>query len=78
MPTVLQKGPYRFYFYSSDVHEPPHIHVERDNCTAKFWLQGVQLEVSRGFTGVELRRLDRFVNREQDYLMEKWNDYFAD
>jgi hypothetical protein len=39
MPTVLRSGPYRFFFYSADGAEPPHIHVERDDNTAKFWLR---------------------------------------
>ena len=38
MPTVLRRGPYRFFFYSSDRAEPPHVHVERDENLAKFWL----------------------------------------
>src|SRR5437016_3133830 len=27
MPTVLGHGPYRFYFYSHEPNEPPHIHA---------------------------------------------------
>src|SRR5437870_11148823 len=27
MPTVLRPGPYRFYFYSHEPNEPPHIHA---------------------------------------------------
>jgi hypothetical protein len=38
MPTVLRSGPYRFFFYSSDGPEPPHVHVERDAGRVKFWL----------------------------------------
>lgn len=38
MPTVLRLGPYRFFFYSVDRGEPPHVHVRRDRGTAKFWL----------------------------------------
>lgn len=48
MPTVLREGPYRFFFYASDREEPPHVHVERDRQTAKFWLQPVRLERSGG------------------------------
>jgi hypothetical protein len=36
MPTVLQRGLYWFFFYSSDRAEPPHVHVERDENLAKF------------------------------------------
>ena len=38
MPTILREGPYRFFFYASDREEPPHVHVERDDRVAKFWL----------------------------------------
>jgi Domain of unknown function (DUF4160) len=38
MQTVLRIGPYRFYFYSHEPNEPPHIHVDRDDMTAKYWL----------------------------------------
>ena len=43
MPTVLRAGPYRFLFYSSDAEEPPHVHVERDENSAKFWLSPEEL-----------------------------------
>jgi len=36
MPTALGNGPYRFYFYSYDCTEPRHMHVDRDNLSAKF------------------------------------------
>jgi hypothetical protein len=38
MPTILRHGPYRFFFYAGDADEPPHVHVERDDNKAKFWL----------------------------------------
>ena len=49
MPTVLRSGSYRFYFYSHEPNEPPHIHVDRDDLSAKFWLHPVQLERNFGF-----------------------------
>ena len=48
MPTVLREGPYRFYFYLGDRPEPPHVHVQRDNHIAKFWLDPVALQSSGG------------------------------
>ena len=30
--------PYRLYFYSHEPNEPPHVHVDRDDQSAKFWL----------------------------------------
>src|SRR5262245_28222245 len=56
MPTVLRSGPYRFFFYSGDGNEPPHVHVERDDCEAKFWLDPVRLAHSHGFSRKEINR----------------------
>ncbi|MFA5874126.1 MAG: DUF4160 domain-containing protein, partial [Anaerolineales bacterium] len=42
MPAVLRVGPYRFFFYSGDRDESPHIHIEREGNTAKFWLKPVR------------------------------------
>ncbi len=41
MPTVMNIAGYRFFFYSLEGTEPPHIHIERDAATAKFWLDPV-------------------------------------
>jgi hypothetical protein len=76
MPTVLRSGPYRYYFYAGDAGEPPHVHIERDDCMAKFWLQPVRLVRSNGFARVEIDRLRRLTEDNQIKLMEKWNEYF--
>ncbi|MGB3239347.1 MAG: DUF4160 domain-containing protein [Geitlerinemataceae cyanobacterium] len=39
MPRVLRIGVYRLYFYSHEPNEPPHIHIDRDSSSAKFWLE---------------------------------------
>ena len=44
MPTVLRIGPYRFFFYAGDRDEPPHMHVERDEQIAKFWLVPMRVQ----------------------------------
>jgi hypothetical protein len=43
MPTVLRTEGFRFYFYSHETNEPPHIHADRENNTAKFWVEPVSL-----------------------------------
>ena len=35
MPTVLRTGPCRLYFFSHEPNEPAHVHVDRDDRTAK-------------------------------------------
>jgi hypothetical protein len=76
MPTVLRIGPYRFFFYAGDRDEPPHIHVERDDNTAKFWLIPVRLQNSGGFTRTEISRIQRSVEENREDLLRSWNEYF--
>jgi hypothetical protein len=76
MPTVLRVGPYRFFFYASDRDEPPHIHVERDDDEAKFWLEPVRLQWSSGFSAREIRRIESLVEENQQSLLESWNEFF--
>jgi len=76
MPTVLRMGPYRFFFFSSDGDEPQHVHFERDDKIAKFWLDPVRLQSSGGFFRTELRRIRRLVEQHEATLMEAWHEYF--
>jgi len=64
MPTVLVIGPYRFYFYSHEPNEPPHVHVDRDGLSAKFWLKQVSLAQNLGFQKKEISELQKLVYRE--------------
>lgn len=77
MPTVLRSGPYRLFFFSGDRDESPHIHVERDQFLAKFWLEPVRLQESGGFRGPELRRIERLVREHQADLLEAWHEFFG-
>jgi hypothetical protein len=47
-------GPYRVYFHSHEPNEPLHVHVDRDDESAKFWLDPVALARDLGFGPVEL------------------------
>lgn len=76
MPTLLRRGPYRFYIYSNENNEPPHIHIQRERALAKFWLKPVRLASVHGFSSVEIRNLQKLVVINQTELQEAWNDYF--
>ena len=64
-PTVLQSGPYRLFFFSSDRGEPMHVHVERERKTAKFWLTPVRLEYNHGFATSELNKIETLVQEHE-------------
>ena len=77
MPTVLRSGPYRFYFYSHEPHEPVHVHVDRDDLSAKFWLEPVQLARNFGFRANELRAIQSLVIQHREELLEAWDEFFG-
>ncbi len=76
MPTVLRIGPYRFFFYAGDRDEPEHVHVERDNHQAKFWLRLVTLQTSGGFSVKETSHIQRLVEDHREILIGSWNEFF--
>lgn len=76
-PTVLQSGPYRFFFFSSDRAERVHVHVERDRKLAKLWLAPVRTADNQGFGEWELKRIIGLVQQNEELLLKAWNDYVA-
>ena len=76
MPTIILVGPYRLFFWASDRNEPPHVHVERDDHTAKFWLNPVRLQSTGGFRSAEINRIYRLVQEKEAERLRKWNEYF--
>jgi hypothetical protein len=77
MPTIFKIGPYRFFFYSSDRDEPIHVHVERENCTAKIWMDPIRLQNSGGFNRGEINRILSLVSDHQTEITEAWHEYFS-
>lgn len=76
MPTVFREGPYRLYWYSHEPNEPPHVHVDKENCTAKYWLNPVRLSHFAGFATHELTRIRGIIEANQEMLLDRWYEYF--
>ncbi len=77
MPTVLRWRGYRFYFFSNEGYEPPHIHVDRGGNSVKYWLGPVRLARNFGFGPVELTVIERKVRQEETVFLERWNEHFG-
>ena len=75
MPTIFRKYGYRFFFYSNE-HLPIHIHIEKDDKTAKFNLETVELIRSRKFNASELKDIRKLVEENKELFNNKWNEYF--
>jgi hypothetical protein len=77
MPTVLRVKGYRFFFFSLEGHEPPHIHVESAERFAKFWLGPVALAKSRRFRSGELSEIQRLIEENLVLVEERWHEHFG-
>ena len=76
MPTVVRLRGVRFFFYSLENGEPPHVHVESNDKTTKFWLDPVELARSNGFRPQELTRLRATVIERRYEFLEAWHAHF--
>lgn len=75
MPTIFIEG-YKFRFYSSDLNEPPHVHIIRGDSVAKIWLEPLEVEYNRGYSQPELNKILKLTRRNTAKLLEVWNGYF--
>ena len=76
MPTILRVRGYRFFFFSLDGVEPPHIHVEHAERVAKYWLSPITLARSSGFRSSELTEIHAIIQNNEELFLEKWDEYF--
>ncbi len=77
MPTVLRVDGFRFYFYSHEPNEPPHIHVDNAGRSAKVWLGQVALARNIGYNARELRRILGLVEQHRSQMIEAWHEHFG-
>ena len=77
MPTILRVDGYRFYFYSHEPNEPPHVHVDKAEATAKVWLDPPAFAKTRGFRSKERNAILAIVEEHREALVEAWHEYFG-
>jgi Domain of unknown function (DUF4160) len=78
MPTVFREGKYRFFFYSKEGNEPPHVHVTSGDGDAKFWLvPQVELASSHSLNKRELGTIEEIISQHYDELINAWDEHFS-
>ena len=77
MPTLLRIEGFRFFFFSNEGTEPAHVHLERGDGYAKFWLEPVELSIADGLTRRELRRARELTEEHATEFLRRWHEYFA-
>ena len=69
-------GPFRLYiFVSFDCNEPPHVHVQRDRATAKFWLDPLTVAANHGLSPRDLSLARRVIFEHRPRILEAWREH---
>ena len=75
-PTVFRSQGFRFYFFSRE-ESRRHVHVQRANGEAKFWLQPIiALADSYGLSQKQLNELQNIVEEKQNEIKKSWEKHF--
>ena len=78
MPTILREAGWRFYFYSHEPNEPPHIHVDKAGGSVKIWLSPVSVAAIAGLPAHEINDALKRVRGHRNRFLEAWYGYFPD
>ena len=79
MPVIFRYRGFKFFFYSNEgtPREPAHIHVEKDDVEAKFWLiPEVRVAYNDGYDARTLREVLEIVEASKDRIERAWNEFF--
>ncbi len=74
MPKVFEDSGFTFRFYAADLDEPVHVHIEKDDKAAKFWLDPITCAIDGGFSQRELRRIAQIIAVRQQEIADKWDE----
>lgn len=77
MPTILRKLGFRFFFYSNENTEPPHVHIEKGEGYGKYWIDPVEKDYMHNFNKKEEKQAAEIVVEEQDNFKKKWYEFFS-
>jgi len=77
MPTLLTINGIRFFFYSRENDEPPHVHFEKGKAFGKTWINPVKIAYWIGFKTSEKRVILQTIIANKILFNNKWNEYFS-
>jgi hypothetical protein len=75
MPTILRRDGYRFFFYSHEGKEPPHIHVIGRGGEAKIWLIPIEISKVYALSPCDLRLILEIVQNNVKLFLEKYEEW---
>ena len=77
MPTIFRILGFRFFFYSNEGTEPPHVHVEKGDSQGKVWLDPLEESDLSNFKSKEQRKILDITKENQSTFKSKWYGFFG-
>ena len=59
------------------MQEPPHVHIAKDNKSAKVWLRSLEVEYLHGYNEREMKQLLAVIVENRDDWIRSWNEFFG-
>lgn len=76
-PRVALVMDFDFFFYSRE-EKRFHIHIEKGEKSAKYWLEPtIELVYNHGFTGKELIFIKDWIEKNGKEIGDKWSTHFS-
>ncbi len=75
MPTILTKDGFRFFFYSHEGGEPPHIHVIGKGGEMKVWLNTLSISKVYNLSPKEQRVVLEIVAANVELFKKEWENF---
>ena len=75
MPTILIKKGFRFFFYTNEGNEPPHIHVIGKGGEAKIWLNPIEIAHVYNLAFMERRQILIITEENVNLFMDAWRKW---
>ena len=76
MPELLRIFGLRFFFYSND-HTPPHVHVRNSDGEARFSINPVMLIENRGLKTKDVFLAEAIIEENKDIFLNRWTEFFS-
>ncbi len=72
MPKFLEVNGYKFSVYANECHEPPHVHIRKSGCEAKYWLEAEEFHDEDGYNKSEIKKIKDILDEHNANLIEAW------
>ena len=79
MPTILMILGWRVFFYSNEGDEPIHVHCQKGDAEAKYWIDVDGFEAIEAYaynlSPADKRTVRKIILQHFDYIVAEWNTF---